>query len=195
MNWIWKEQKSWHKVSICSVQLLWSQGRRVALFRIKLFLLYEMHQDDTSRALTWFRTQPHTCSSKYKQICNLSHWQPLEGKQVKAGAGACLQPGSGLPNSQGWRKCYSRQDICHCNLEVTITFYLTREISLLALLSLLLFLTMCLACSCCWACTQLLECSRYSWFVYVKVVKVATFGESLSKGKLSAALQNTKLNL
>ena len=110
------------------MQLLWSQGRRVALFHIKLFLLYEMHQDDTSRALTWFRTQPHTCSSKYKQICNLSHWQPLEGKQVKARAGACLQPGSGLPNSQGWRKRYSRQDICHCNLEVMITFYLTREI-------------------------------------------------------------------
>ena len=54
---------------------------------------------------------------------------------------------------------------------------------------------MCLVCSCGSACTQLVELSRSTWFVYMKVASVAVFGESLSEGKLFAALQNTKLNL
>lgn len=81
---------------ILGAALCVSQGRYITLFHIKSFHLYKIHQDDTSRALTWFRTKPHTCSSKYKQICNLSHWQSLEGKRVKAGVGACLQFSSGI---------------------------------------------------------------------------------------------------
>lgn len=140
VNRIWREQNSWHKIPVCSVQPLLGQGRCVALFHIALFQLYEVHQDDTSMALTWFRTETHTCSSKYKQICNLSYLQSLEGNQVKAGAGACLQPDPGLTKAQGRRKRHARQDVWHCNLVVTVTFYLTRQIVIISFMILIVIL-------------------------------------------------------
>lgn len=134
-----REPKSWHALSHARCNPV-SKSRSVhALFHINSFQFYKMYQDDTSRARTWFRMEAHTCSSKYKQICNLSHWQSLKGRQVKAGVAACLQRGSGITNAWGPRKHHARQDSWHWVLVIIVTFHVTREIVIISLIHIVIF--------------------------------------------------------
>lgn len=58
---------------------------------------------------------------------------------MKAGAGICLQPGSGLANAQGPRKHNARQDIWDCDWVVTVTFYLTGGIIISFIILIVIF--------------------------------------------------------
>lgn len=58
---------------------------------------------------------------------------------MRAGAGACLQPGSALANARGPRKQDARQDIWDCDLVVTVTFYLTGGIIISFIILIVIF--------------------------------------------------------
>lgn len=135
VNGIRREQKSRLHSHSPGTALWTSQGRILALFRIKSFQLYKMHQDDTSRTLTWFRTESCTCSSKYKHSATRaigSHWRVSK----RNGAGGA----SGITNAKGQGSSMPGRI---CSIAIWWSqwpFISPGGLSLLSLLSLLLFL-------------------------------------------------------